>query len=125
MFPIVHWLGPKEPGTYVVVFTEYGPHSGKSSVYFKVLSGAAVYSDTGEALFEREGAMSSEGFADVSGAEPYASGSIKWDGCMHIDYGRGGYIHFCSAKDARSLGEAIGKVWALARPLFERPYYDD
>lgn len=27
--------------------------------------------------------------------EKYMSGYIKWDGCSHVDFGEGGYIHLC------------------------------
>lgn len=32
------------------------------------------------------------------------SGSIKFDGCSHNDFGRGGYVHGCSRQEMARLG---------------------
>ncbi len=37
---------------------------------------------------------------DVSevGPEVYLRATIKWDGCSHVNFGEGGYLHICGAE---------------------------
>lgn len=50
-------------------------------------------------------------------AEPLITGSVKWDGCSHSNFGRAGYIHGCSRKEMVRLGTIYNHLFDLAGGL--------
>jgi len=63
----------------------------------------------------RKGADSSmDDTEDFNDAERYISGSVKWDGCSHFNFGdEEGYLHLCGGSD-------IGKLQNTLRVIYER-----
>jgi len=71
------------------------------------------YDATGPWLFlECDWESSEDTTIDFDKAEVYADGSIKWDGCMEIDFGDG--FHACGFKDAMRAGRLIEHVYRIA-----------
>lgn len=125
-----HWIGEKGLDSFLVRFKTVEARVGEGEhnthcFAFEVLQ--PVADEDGKLLWETRGARSSsEMTEDIENAELHISGTIKWDGCAHVDFGRGGYIHFCGPSEPRKMGEALHKVWELAKPLFgELAYYDE
>jgi hypothetical protein len=56
---------------------------------------------------------------DLSKAERFLHGSIKWDGCSnwHFDIQDGCMIHFCSAQDAAAIGVLFNELYEMADEL--------
>ncbi len=52
----------------------------------------------------------------ASEAQPYFSGSIKWDGCANVQFDEqeNCMLHFCGQKDALKIAGLIQAVYALA-----------
>ena len=55
---------------------------------------------------------------DFAKAERYVDGSIKWDGCAHLNFGDGadnpGYLHLCGATDFRKLSFVLTEMFLMA-----------
>ena len=56
---------------------------------------------------------------DISEAERFLHGSIKWDGCSnwHFDIQDDCMIHFCSAQDAAAIGVLFAELYRIADEL--------
>jgi hypothetical protein len=56
---------------------------------------------------------------DLSKAERFLHGSIKWDGCSnwHFDIQDDCMIHFCSAQDAAAIGVLFAELYRIAGEL--------
>jgi hypothetical protein len=55
--------------------------------------------------------------ADRSEASAFASGAVKWDGCVDLTFDghrRRGSLHFCSRRESESLGRLMGTLYDLA-----------
>lgn len=53
-------------------------------------------------------------------AEPYLSGSVKWDGCSNWSFDeqdKGVALHGCSREDLLRLGEVMARCWDLTAEL--------
>ena len=56
--------------------------------------------------------------ADISKAEPYVEGFIKWDGCSEVDFQRN--IHSCNGrKSLVRLGKLFEEVFSIASSMIE------
>lgn len=55
---------------------------------------------------------------DFDQAERFVDGSIKWDGCSHLNFGDGednpGYMHVCGARYFRNLASALRETFLIA-----------
>lgn len=54
---------------------------------------------------------------DPDKAEIMISGSVKWDGCSDINYGRNGYIHSCSRNQVTRLSKILDYVFESAAKI--------
>jgi hypothetical protein len=56
---------------------------------------------------------------ELSKAERFLHGSIKWDGCSnwHFDIQDDCMIHFCSAQDAAAIGVLLNELYRIADEL--------
>lgn len=49
---------------------------------------------------------------DITKANKYINGTVKWDGCSHIYFGdKEGYIHLCGSRDFIRIGNILKKVY--------------
>jgi len=48
-----------------------------------------------------------------NGYEVYLKGTIKWDGCSHINFGDEGYIHLCGKYWFDKHIEVMKAVWNI------------
>lgn len=55
---------------------------------------------------------------DFEHGERYVDGSVKWDGCSHLNFGDGednpGYLHLCGARCFRNLNAILREVFLIA-----------
>lgn len=67
--------------------------------------------ENGVQYYWRKGAKSSEDdTTDFNDAERYIDGSVKWDGCTHINFGdENGYLHLCG--DVDTLANALKVIY--------------
>lgn len=69
----------------------------------------------GRLLFWRIGSASNgDPTADLADAEPAATGTVKWDGCVHLGLG---YDHACDAAELASFAAALQRGYELAADL--------
>lgn len=72
-------------------------------------------------IFQKKDAMTSpEPTTDLSQAEVYLSGSVKWDGCSNLTFGDDSNyaLHFCGKKEAiENTGNLIANVYDLAKDI--------
>jgi len=56
---------------------------------------------------------------DLSKAEKFLHGFIKWDGCSnwHFDIQDGCMIHFCSADESQAIGNLFRELYLIADEL--------
>lgn len=93
---------------------------------FKVYEINGRYDGSGEAIFGKASwKNSSETVTDVAEAEPYMTGSVKWDGCSHLDFGRGGYLHFCGMDCYAKHCALMKYLWEKSRELVGKEYGGD
>ncbi len=60
---------------------------------------------------------------DITKANKYISGIIKWDGCSHLYFGdRDGYIHACGSSDVLRIGKILEKVYRRVCEINEFTY---
>jgi hypothetical protein len=63
---------------------------------------------------------------DFTKGERYVEGSVKWDGCSHLNFGDGednpGYLHMCGGRDFKNLGAILREVFLIASR--EVPQFD-
>ena len=52
---------------------------------------------------------------DFYNVELVVDGTLKFDGCSNLDFGRNGYIHFCETDDLICLNKSLAFVWEAAR----------
>ena len=50
---------------------------------------------------------------EPSAYEQYISGSIKWDGCSHFNFGNDGYIHLCGKYYFDKHCKIMQAIWEL------------
>jgi len=80
-------------------------------------------SDAESRLYFRKGwTDSSDMVVDLAEAEVFASGMLKWDGCLHfyVDSQENCTPHFCGLADARRLGALIELLYAQGEALIAR-----
>jgi hypothetical protein len=66
--------------------------------------------------FEKRGAThSGEVTTDPNDSEPYVKGTIKWDGCSHVNFL--GYIHACSRQELVRFGQLFDRLFNFAMEL--------
>ena len=75
--------------------------------------------DNGTHGYERKGATSSgDEVENISEAQPYIRGVVKWDGCSHYYFGdEEGYLHLCGKYDIKHITEAIRKIYERSGEL--------
>lgn len=63
-----------------------------------------------------DGTGSGDDTEDIAKAQVFASGSIKWDGCMDMrfDEQEVHILHFCGREDAARLGKMFAGLFSLA-----------
>jgi hypothetical protein len=96
-----------------------------AAVYFRVceITGreASINGDgPHERCWQSGGAGSSMDFTvDLTTADTYLSGSVKWDGCSNwsFDEQDRGMLHFCAKQDAIALGTLMGYLYDWAKEL--------
>jgi hypothetical protein len=56
-----------------------------------------VYWQDEKPYYEKVGSKNpaEDATTDLSQAQTYIEGSVKWDGCSHFTFGEDGYIHLC------------------------------
>lgn len=47
-------------------------------------------------------------------AEPFVDGWVKFDGCYHLNFGDGGYMHLCGQHGMNQLAMVLNRIRALA-----------
>lgn len=68
----------------------------------------------------RKGAVSStDDTSNLSEAEPYIKGSVKWDGCSHFNFGDEGYLHLCGRDDIDKLANALSVIYERCGALMK------
>lgn len=90
------------PGDYHMEFTAFeiiGKYEDGKPLFHK-----ANYQDGGDMV------------ESASEAQPYFSGSIKWDGCANVQFDEqeSCMLHFCGLKDALKIANMIKAVYDLA-----------
>ncbi len=60
--------------------------------------------------------------SNISAAEIYLDGSVKWDGCSdwHIQESERCCVHGCSRGDLTAVGEVMARCWDWTAILCER-----
>lgn len=63
------------------------------------------------------------GVKDLSKAEKFWHGSIKWDGCSNWDFNTESCMaHFCGKEDAMMIGKLMGRMYEITAEKL--PTYD-
>jgi len=76
--------------------------------------------EDGTKYYSRKGAVSSEDDTDdFNDAEPYVTGSVKWDGCSHYYFGRDGYLHMHGAEDIEVLNKTLTTIYQRCGQLMK------
>lgn len=91
---------------------------------FMVFKVTGEYAD-GTSSFELRDSSSCDATENLSEAQVFLSGSIKWDGCSnwHFDDQDNCMLHFCGVKDASSIGRLMERMYditAAEMPSFDR-----
>lgn len=73
----------------------------------------------GIVLWHAAGATWPDPVADLTQAEIYLHGSVKWDGCSnwHFDEQDRLMLHGCTRRDLMNLGEVLARCWDWTREL--------
>jgi hypothetical protein len=73
----------------------------------------------GTRFFALRDSISDEGVASLVEAEPYLSGSVKWDGCSNwrFDEQDRGWMHACTRADLVNMGEVMARCRDFAATL--------
>lgn len=105
------------------VVWSYLPHWADFKVYEKV----GHYADGNKEAFflKLDYKGSDEIVTKVEEAEPYLAGSFKWDGCSHLNFGRGGYLHFCGQHDYAKCCALLKYLWTKGTELVGKEYGGD
>ncbi len=76
-------------------------------------------SETGAWLYQEANAVSSPTPTDdITKAEWFLRGSIKWDGCSNLEFNDGDVmLHFCGKRQAMGVGIVLGRLYDLARKV--------
>lgn len=71
--------------------------------------------------YEQDGALNSmETTTDPRKAERYIGGTVKWDGCSHVYFGRSdGYLHICGVEDWTKLATFLPLIYERCGELME------
>jgi len=48
---------------------------------------------------------------DINKANIFMHGTIKWDGCSHLNFGQEGYLHICGNRQIKLLKDIIDTVY--------------
>ena len=95
---------------------------GEYKAEFKVYNMAGIDPDSGTPLLQRADAHAWPApTEDISIAELYLHGTVKWDGCSdwHFDYPETLCHHGCDREDLVALGEVMARCWDWAAELCE------
>lgn len=86
-------------------------------INFEVFRVVGVDGDGTRQVYEhKDWKCSGDETEDIDDAHPYVHGTLKWDGCSHVNFGRGGYIHGCNADfDFAEPSEALRLAFTFAR----------
>jgi hypothetical protein len=102
----------------VTVRYEIGEY-GKVTIDFYAAEVIAVAED-GTKFYARAGSGSSEDDTDeFDFAARLVSGSVKWDGCSHYNFGEGGYLHMHSRGDLETLSNALAVIYERCGELMQ------
>lgn len=77
--------------------------------------------DDGAPDYVARGAMSSmDCVEDPLAAARYVSGSVKWDGCSHVNFGDDqGYLHVCGREGFDKLANILAQIYERCGELMQ------
>lgn len=80
---------------------------------FEIIGGSENIDGSDVFMFEGVGGCGFDDKAtnDITKANKYIHGTIKWDGCSHVYFGDEGYIHLCGPEHFKKLGALLAKVY--------------
>lgn len=91
------------------ITVRYEPHEAHVDFFAYEVLGV---SESGQKWYWRKGAEDSSDNTDsIADAEHYVKGSVKWDGCSHLNFGDEGYLHLCGRADFDKLTEALPVIY--------------
>lgn len=107
---------------YIITANDYREVSVDVRVY-EVSGRARVDGVLGPPLMMKKGGVRfpDDSTENPDEAEVFVAATIKWDGCVHWDFGEEGYIHTCSGPSAADdMAEVMRAMFEAARPLLKR-----
>lgn len=93
------------------ITVSYKHEAGRAHVDF--IAHEIVYFRNNEPFYEGIGGCGADDKStnDITKANPYINGSVKWDGCSHVYFGEEGYIHLCGSSDFIRIGEILKSIY--------------
>lgn len=109
MIEHIEHLGGDYGVTVIFTFDPEHPHHVK--FFAAEIAGRGVPDDA--PLYTKKGAtVSSDHVEDPRLAERFVAGSVKWDGCAHLNFGSDdGYVHFCGREDFDKVGSVMPMIY--------------
>ncbi len=108
-----------------VIYSQDPQYADVSVKFFTCEITGRGQNDTGDgydvALYARKGAEASgDEVTDPREAERYFEGSVKWDGCSHVNFGdENGYLHLCGGAHFQKLAATLESVYERCGELME------
>lgn len=101
---------------FSTVATPRGTHAVDFAIYDVV-----GFDDEDRPLFAMRGSNSFNPVGSVEESEPFASGTVKWDGCSdwHFDECERVMVHGCSRHDVTRIGDVLGRCWDMAAKMID------
>lgn len=87
---------------------------------YRVIGGSAQADESSPSrLYDRRGSTHTDPVGDLSDAQVYLHGSIKWDGCSNWNYDEQERVmlHFCRKEQAAAIGVLFTRMYEWAKEL--------
>ena len=106
---IIEHIGDAEYPFATVIYKPHPAHTASMNFFVAEING---WNDDGY-LYTAKGAVSSaEHTRNPAEARRFFEGSVKWDGCSHIEFGdESGYLHMCGKLYFTKLAYALKAVY--------------
>jgi hypothetical protein len=91
----------------------------KHSVDYKIYEIVGEHVCDGQLVFNTAGSDTNEPTDDITTAEIFAHGSVRWDGCSNweFDIQKDCMIHACSRADLENIGHVLARCWDMTKEL--------
>ncbi len=111
---------------YLILFDFISGHDLVMDFAVVEIVGEQIEPKPGGTLYSKDdGGPSDDGTLDLSDADTFLRGSIKWDGCSNWEFPDTSncMLHFCGQNDATSIGRLMTRMYEITAekmPKFDK-----